>query len=67
MVLGDFNAHLGALGGGKGKGDPNLQGVMVNEVMARYHLNVVSLGSLAKGPSRTNVGGDQHFYDSVAR
>ena len=35
MVLGDFNAHLGLLDGGRGRGDPNLQGVMVNEVMAR--------------------------------
>ena len=33
VVLGDFNAHLGSLGGKKGQGDPNVQGVLVSEVM----------------------------------
>ena len=31
MVLGDFNAHLGSLGGIRGCGDSNVQGVLVSD------------------------------------
>ena len=45
VVLGDFNAHLGSLGGVKGLGDPNVQGVLVSEVMEHCNLSTVSVGS----------------------
>ena len=70
MVVGDFNAHLGVLGGEKGRGKPNLQGVLLSEVMDRCRLSAVSLGSIAtgsdftffSGTSRTTV--DYVFADS---
>lgn len=53
VVLGDFNAHLGVLGGERSVGSPNLQGILIEEGMAQYHLNAVSLGSLSSGSSYT--------------
>ena len=32
IVLGDFNAHLGTLGGVRGRGPANTQGVLVSEL-----------------------------------
>ena len=60
VVLGDFNAHVGSLGGvnSKGLGDPNVQGVLVSEVMEQCNLSAVSVGSLCSGPSFTYMSGD---------
>ena len=58
IVLGDFNAHLGTLGGIRGKGAANVQGVLISEVMARCNLSAVSLSSLATGSDYTYFSGD---------
>ena len=58
VVLGDFNAHLGTLGGERGKGSSNLQGMLLSEVMDRCNLSAVSLSSLATGPAFTYISGD---------
>ena len=42
----------------KGLGDPNVQGVLVSEVMERCNLSAVSVGSLLSGPSFTYLSGD---------
>ena len=59
IVLGDFNAHLGRLGGARGCGETNAQGVLVGDLMARCHLNAISLGSVATGPC--------HAYESGSK
>ena len=46
VVIGDFNVHLGELGGPRGRGNPNLRGVMVHEMLTRCALSVVSLWPL---------------------
>ena len=58
LVLGDFNTHLGSLGGERGTGSPNLQGVLLNEVMNWCDLSAVSFSSLATGPAFTYLSGD---------
>ena len=42
----------------KGLDDPNVQGVLVSEVMERCNLSAVSVGSLFSGPSFTCLSGD---------
>ena len=59
-MLRDFNAHLGVLGGIRGKGAANVQGVLISEVMAHCNLSAVSLGSLATGSNYTYISGDVH-------
>ena len=51
--MGDFNAHLGALGGERGVGDPNQQGLLLHQLLTRCNLYVVSLSLLATGPQYT--------------
>ena len=55
IVLGDFNANIGCLGGVGGFGEINVQGVLVNDMAARCHLNAISPGSIATGPCHTYV------------
>ena len=55
IVLGDFNAHLG---GYVGAGEPNVQGVLLQEVVERLQLSAVSPESLASGPGYTYLSGD---------
>ena len=38
VVTGDFNAHLGKLGGSRGAGDVNMQGVLLHKMMGRCNL-----------------------------
>ena len=57
-MLGDFNAHLGALGGVRGRGAANAQGLLISELMSRCNLSAVSLGSLATGSEYTYVSGN---------
>ena len=52
---GDFNAHLGAY---VGPGEPNVQKVLLQEVMEKLYLSAVSLGILASGPGNTYWRGD---------
>ncbi len=40
IVAGDFNAHLGTLGGPRGLGSPNQQGFLVKELIDRTYLHV---------------------------
>ena len=38
-----LNAHLGNLGGVRGRGDPNVQGVLVHDMLSRCNLGVLLL------------------------
>ena len=60
IIMGDFNAHLGTLGGPRGCGDPNSQGVLLHELLQRCDLFVASLSNHAKGPDYTFWRGDTH-------
>ena len=42
IIMGDFNAHLGTLGGPRGHGDPNSQGVLLHELLQRCDLFAAS-------------------------
>ena len=53
LIAGDFNAHLGPLGGIRGQGIPNQQGVLLKQLLDRCELHVVSLSSLSEGPFYT--------------
>ena len=53
MVLGDFNAHLGSLGGQRGIGEANPQGKLLLDLICRTNLFVASLCSISSGPSYT--------------
>lgn len=57
VVGGDFNAHLGELGGPRECGGINVQGVLMHEMMARCSLSAVSLGDMASGLSHTYESG----------
>ena len=54
MWGGDFNAHLGLLGGVKGVGEPNQQGILISEILDRCEMFVPSLSSIATGPNYTH-------------
>ena len=51
LITGDFNAHLGTLGGTRGEGSPNQQGIL-HQPLVRCRLYAVSL-SLTEGPRYT--------------
>ena len=57
IVAGDFNAHLGLLGGPRGSGTPNQQGVHLKQLIDRHELFVASLKSDAAGPTYTYHSG----------
>ena len=57
IVVGDFNAHLGTLGGHRGVGDPNQQGMLLQQLITRCNFYAVSLSSLAIGPQYTFQSG----------
>ena len=52
------HSHLGSLGGVRGSGVSNIQGVLVSEVIDRCDFNAVSLGSIATGSIFTYASGD---------
>ena len=58
IIMGDFNAHLGILGGPRGRGDPNSQGVLLHELLQRCDLFAASLSNHAEGPDYTFWRGD---------
>ena len=47
VITGDFNAHLGTLGGARGQGSPNTQGILLHHLLDRCKLYAVSLCSLS--------------------
>ena len=49
VVLGDFNAHLGNLGGLKGNGNTNVQGLLLHQHIVKSDLFVASLSEIAYG------------------
>ena len=51
VIGGDFNAHLGLLGGPKGSGDPNVQGCLLDQLCKRNDMFVATLSTRASGPS----------------
>ena len=53
IIMGDFNAHLGTLGGVRGIGQPNQQGLLLQQLITRCDLYVLSLASLSQGPQYT--------------
>ena len=53
VITGDFNAHLGTLGGARGQGSPNTQGILLHHLLDRCKLYAVSLCSLSEGPQYT--------------
>ena len=60
IIMGDFNAHLGVLGGERGLGQPNPQGILLHQLIKRCNLYAVSLTSLSEGPVYT-------FQNSVSQ
>ena len=56
--MGDFNAHLGSLGGPRGCGTTNSQGTLLYEFISDANLFPVSLSSLAYGPLYTYSQGE---------
>ena len=58
VVMGDFNAHLGSLGGPKGSGNPNQQGFLLHQLVTRSDLYVATLADNASGPSYTYASGE---------
>ncbi len=53
VIAGDFNAHLGPLGGTRSQDNPNQQGIILKQLLDRCELYVVSLSSLSEGPLYT--------------
>ena len=53
VIVGDFNAHLGSLGGVRGQGNPNQQGILLHQFLVRCKLYAVSLSALSEGPQYT--------------
>ena len=58
IILGDFNAHLGPLGGVCGSGNPNIQGILIADIMDRHNLCAVSQCEWATGPLHTYASGN---------
>ena len=53
IIMEDFNEHLGTLGGERGTGQPNQQGILLHQLITRCNLYAVSLSSLSQGPAYT--------------
>ena len=49
LLTGDFNAHLGMLGGARGQGGANQQGILLRQLLVRCNVYAVSLSPLATG------------------
>lgn len=72
VVAGDFNAHLGSLGGPRRSGCPDQPGIIVKDLIDRCSLHVMSLAARSSGPdytfwsSTTNTTVDYIMGDMVA-
>ena len=53
LIPGDFNAHLRSLGGVCGSGNPNVQGILLADIMDRHNLCAVSQCEWATGHLHT--------------
>ena len=60
IVAGDFNAHVGCLGGPRGVGKPNQPGLIVKDFIDRCLLHVLSLSSGSEGQNYT-------FWNSASK
>ena len=58
FVAGDFNAHLGPMWGPRAYKSPNVQGVLLGEVLDRCKLHAASLAEAASGPNYTYLSGN---------
>ena len=58
IIARDFNAHLGTTWGPRAHKNPNLQGVLLGEVLDSCKLHAVSLGETTSGPSYTYLSGE---------
>ena len=58
IIAGDFNAHLGPMWGPRAHKSPNIQGVLLGEVLDRCKLHAVSLGDFVSGPDYTYLSGN---------
>ena len=58
IIAGDFNAHLGPTWGPRAHKSPNIQGVLLGEVLDKCKLHVVSLGETVSGPDYTYRSGN---------
>ena len=62
-MLGDFNAHLGHLGGSHGLGhEPTPQCLLHKECADRCHLYAVSMSATSNGPNCTYFSGIDQIY-----
>ena len=57
IIAGDFNAHLGSMWGPRAHRSPNVQGILLGELLDRENLHAVSLSGFATGPSHTYCSG----------
>ncbi len=53
IIAGDLNAHIGTLGGPRGSGQPNRQGILLKDLIDRCSLHVLSLSSRSQGQTYT--------------
>ena len=60
LVTGDFNAHLGSLGGSRCSGITNTQGQLLFDLMCRTNMFAASLCHISSGPAYTYFSGDHH-------
>ena len=51
VIIGDFNAHLGKLGGVRGQGNPNQQGTLLHQLLVRCKTICCFTLFYIKGPS----------------
>ena len=58
IVIGDFSAHLGSLGGPRGRDNPSPHGVLLYDLLCRCDLHAASLASHASGPEWTFCRGE---------
>ena len=53
LITGEFNVHLGTLGGARGQGGANQQGILFHKLLVRCNIYAVSLSPLAMDPQYT--------------
>ena len=58
VVMGDFNAHLGSLGGPRGCSNPNFQGYLLQQHILKCDVFAASQSEYAFGPTHTFQRGD---------
>ena len=56
IIAGDFNGHLGTLGGPRGHGQPNRHGTIILKFMKEFNFKSINLADFSKGPVDTFIG-----------